>query len=462
MAFTNDDDYDYVTQKIPYDSEPISREKPNMQAKSSKNSNTSGGGVSKGIFFCFSAIVICLVVGIAYLFSVVIEIKGTRDVHNYQITSKTSNFAWASAKGMNSSVCVMGTQNNEDILTEADFFGKYHSTGSGVIFELDKTQGDAYILTNYHVVASGGYSAQYGTFSENYYDNIYVLLWDSVIPIRATYVGGSYLYDIAVLKIGNSAELRKSGCTAAEIGDSSSLVLGEDCLAIGNSMGENLRVSTGIISIEEVCYIDANKSSNFVAMYMCHTAAVNSGNSGGGLFDETGKLIGIVNAKYGDVSLEQILTDDGYYSFYVPYLGEVVQNTNFAIPIDIALAVARNILDNNGHLYKPTFGINQYFNYADSFEYSNKSIKVEEDKGLRTVFDIETTQIIGSLSANVTIKSVSYDYNGKTVVANVDHISSLDSHMYYWNTGDEVHFEVESLLGTKTVTMTVNGKVKVD
>ena len=461
MAYTNDDDYDYVTEKIPYDSEPISREKPSMQTP--RSSNSSGGGVSKGIFICFSALVFALVAVSIYLFSAINEIKNYRDISNYNITSKTTNFAWASAKGMNSSVCVMGTDGVENITTEAEFFGKYQSTGSGTIFEIDKERGDAYILTNYHVVATGGYSAQYGTFVEDHYESIYILLWDSVVPIRVSYVGGSFLYDIAVLKVEDSSELRKSSCTAADIGSSNDLVLGEDCLAIGNSMGDNLRVSTGTISIEEVCYIDSNKDPNFVAMFMCHTAAVNSGNSGGGLFDAEGKLIGVVNAKYGDVSLEQIITDDGYYSFYVPYLGEVVQNTNFAIPIDVALSVARNIMINEGHLYKPTFGVNQYFNYADSFEYSNKSIKIDEEKGLRTVFDIKTTQIIGSLSMNTIIKSVSYEYEGKTVNATIDHISSLDSHMYYWKVGDVVDFEIRTSFGTNsTISMTVSNKLKVD
>ena len=89
------------------------------------------------------------------------------------------------------------------------------SRGSGVIYKLDKSKGEAYVITNYHVV----YNADRGISN-----NIKVFLYghedSESCAITASYVGGSLSYDIAILKITNSTEIMSSIAAAATFADS--------------------------------------------------------------------------------------------------------------------------------------------------------------------------------------------------------------------------------------------------
>ena len=202
------------------------------------------------------------------------------------------------------------------------------SSGSGVIYQLDDN-GDAYIITNYHVV--------YDTDSKQVMPFIYVMLYgyeslDYVISTR--YIGGSATYDIAVLKVTGSEILANSDARAVDVFDSNNIVVGKTAIAIGNPQGSGISVSEGVISVDSET-IDMKPSSKEnvtvdaygkVSMRVIRIdTPVNPGNSGGGLFDENGQLIGIVNAK--------IINDN-------------VENIGYAIPSNIATFVAQNIIDN--------------------------------------------------------------------------------------------------------------------
>lgn len=109
------------------------------------------------------------------------------------------------------------------------------SAGSGVIVGLNKEAGNAYVVTNYHVV----YDADSDTgISESIYLYLYgdmntfdtSLGKDQENGIRATYVGGAMNYDIALLEVSGSSVLMESEAEAAEIGDSDSLSAGEKCM----------------------------------------------------------------------------------------------------------------------------------------------------------------------------------------------------------------------------------------
>ena len=160
-------------------------------------------------------------------------------------------------------------------------YGQYVSSGagSGVIIAVGDTY--SYIVTNYHVIEG--------------YDAIVVRLNDKR-EYTATYIDGDENMDIAVIKIAETQNIVK-----AKIGSSSTLKVGEGVIAIGNPLGElGGTVTDGIISA-----LDREITIDGIKMVLLQTnAAVNPGNSGGGLFNMAGELIGIVNAKQSATGIE--------------------------------------------------------------------------------------------------------------------------------------------------------------
>ena len=201
---------------------------------------------------------------------------------------------------------------------------EYSSAGSGVIYQLDKNEGDAFIITNYHVVYDASSNTENGISRD-----IRVYLYGSSSEeqaISATYVGGSVYYDIAVLRVEDSEILKNSDACQIDISDSDQVTVGDRAIAIGNAEGYGISVSSGIVSVdsEYITMTAADGRSEVSFRVMRVDTAVNSGNSGGGLFDGQGKLIGIVNAK---------IVDDG------------VENIGYAIPSNVAVSIADNIID---------------------------------------------------------------------------------------------------------------------
>ncbi len=177
-------------------------------------------------------------------------------------------------------------------------FGYLHeSAGSGVVISES-----GYILTCNHVVEN----AKKITVTLNS-GNVY----------EAALVGSDRTSDLAVLLIEPREAL-----TAARQGSSADLVLGEQVIAIGNPLGVlGGTVTNGIISATERTV----SMSDGTQMKLLQTnAAINSGNSGGGLFNLAGQLVGIVNAKYA---------------------AEGVEGLAFAIPIDSAYAVECDLIE---------------------------------------------------------------------------------------------------------------------
>ena len=200
----------------------------------------------------------------------------------------------------------------------------YSSAGSGVIYQLDKESGEAFIITNYHVVYDASCNTENGIS-----DDISVYLYGSEVEeraIEATYVGGSLYYDIAVLYIEDSEVLKASDVCEIDIADSDKVAVGSYAIAIGNPEGYGISASLGIVSVdsEHITMTAADNKTEVSFRVMRIDAAVNHGNSGGGLFDDEGNLIGIVNAK---------IIEDG------------VEGIGYAIPSKIAIAVANNIID---------------------------------------------------------------------------------------------------------------------
>lgn len=230
----------------------------------------------------------------------------------------------------------------------------YASAGSGVIYRFDEATGDAYIITNQHVV----YDSDSNT-SDHVSDDISVYLPGSTSPIPVSYVGGSADFDIAVLRVKESgrAALKASDAQAATPANSSGLYVGSTALVVGNPEGSGISATAGIISVDseyiQMTAVDnKQKSQEFRVIRV--DAAVNSGNSGGGLYNEKGELIGIVNAKIVSSSIE---------------------NIGYAIPSNVALAIAENIVDNGGTLRRAMLGISVQSENAH-LVYNEKTFRV--------------------------------------------------------------------------------------
>ena len=246
-------------------------------------------------------------------------------------------------------------------VTERNYFGfdvskTVCSAGSGVIVGLNKEAGTAYVVTNYHVVYNVDADSQIS-------DSIYLYLYGGVNTfdtstgrdeengIPATYVGGAMNYDIALLEVQGSDILRESDAEAAEIGSSEDLRAGERVYAIGNPEGEGISVTEGVISVdsETLTMTGADEKTTVSLRVMRTDAAINSGNSGGGLFDADGKLIGITNAKRVDQLGEGALGQTE--------VEESIDNIGYALPITQVGYVVDNILANDGKVVRGQLGV---------------------------------------------------------------------------------------------------------
>ena len=180
------------------------------------------------------------------------------------------------------------------------FFQTFTTTGagSGVIIS-----DDGYIITNNHVVKDA--------------KSITIKLYNGE-TMEAELVGTDPKTDIAVIKV-DAKDL-----PVVTIGDSSAVQVGDDAFVIGNPLGYGISASEGIISAKEREIQVNNEIINAIQT----TAAINGGNSGGGLFNIKGELIGIVNSKSG---------------------GSNVEGMGYAIPINEAIMTANDLIQ-YGHV----------------------------------------------------------------------------------------------------------------
>ena len=282
------------------------------------------------------------------------------------------------------------------------------SAGSGVIYKLDKEKGDAYIITNYHVVYDNNNSI-------NSEINAYLYGMEaSEYAIEATYVGGSMNYDIAVLKVTGSTILMQSNAAAVKVANSNDVAILDTAIAVGNPEGNGISATVGCINVDSenisVGFQVYNRVQYVNLRVMRTDAAVNSGNSGGGLFNDRGELIGIVNAKDADSSTD---------------------NIGYAIPSNVAKAIAENILyycdgATKLNVYRCMLGI----------EVGIKALYTEYDTETGKIYKKETVMLTkvepsgavnGILKAGDVINSITID-GVKHEVSRTYHI--IDSMLY--------------------------------
>ena len=238
--------------------------------------------------------------------------------NNIAISNTGSSLTAATSKGLASSVSVF-----------AHFVGAYgeisSSAGSGVIASVN-ADGDAFVVTNYHVVFSSDSVTENGV-SENIV--LYLYGMEHVdAKIQATYVGGSMNYDLAVLRVEDSEVLAQAyarGVVRAIDVATDEVVPGQTVIAIGNPSAEGIAVTSGVVSVdsEYIKMTGADNKTEVEFRVIRTDTPINQGNSGGGLFNDRGQLVGIVNAK--------IISSD-------------VENIGYAIPASVYSAIVKNII----------------------------------------------------------------------------------------------------------------------
>ena len=188
----------------------------------------------------------------------------------------------------------------------------FQAAGSGFIITED-----GYILTNHHVIEDSD-TVTVATYDGETYD--------------AKVIGYDESNDIAILKI--EAENLKP----VTIGDSDKLRVGDTVYAIGNPLGKlTFSLTHGIVSA-----LSRNVETGSHTMNLIQTdCAINSGNSGGALFNSRGEVVGITNAKY---------SASGFFN------EAEIDNVGFAIPLNSVTRIVTSIIE-NGYVLKPYIGI---------------------------------------------------------------------------------------------------------
>lgn len=221
-----------------------------------------------------------------------------------------SDYSIAINKALDSVVEIRST------IQQQSFFGmsEGYSLGSGVI-----VSNDGYIVTNNHVIENA--------------KAVSVTLYNSE-KFDATLVGTDPRSDLAVLKI------EANDLPFVAIADSAALVLGQECVVIGNPLGEGISCSNGIISaLEKEIVIN-----NYPMSVIQTNAAVNEGNSGGGLFNMNGDLIGVINAKSSSQS----------------FTSATVEGMGYAIPANTVKKIITDLVDYGYVKARATLGVQVY------------------------------------------------------------------------------------------------------
>lgn len=196
--------------------------------------------------------------------------------------------------------------------------GTASAQGSGVIISED-----GYILTNNHVVNSSSSSSFYELGKAS---KITVKLYNDDTEYEAKIIGTDEQTDLAVIKID------KKNLTAAELGDSDTVQVGEFCMALGNPLGLGSTVTDGIVGAVNRTVTD-EEGNSYKAIQT--NAAINSGNSGGALVNSQGQVIGINTLKVS---------------------GEGVEGVGFAIPINSTKDIYSQLIEYN-KVKRPYLGI---------------------------------------------------------------------------------------------------------
>ena len=271
-------------------------------------------------------------------------------------------------------------------------------SGSGFVISQD-----GYILTNYHVI--DGVSDIKVTFADG-------KSYDAVV------VGGEAENDIAVLKID------AAGLRPVILGNSDSLKVGEPVVAIGNPLGElTFTLTAGYVSAKD----RSITMSDGTIMNMIQTdAAINSGNSGGPMFDQYGQAVGIVSAKYSGNSGSSA----------------TIEGIGFAIPINDVADMVTSIIEHGYVTGKPNVGV-----LMNNVDESAQRYGIPAGAEILAVLDGSCADKAGIQAGDI-VTGV-----GDSTVTSRDQLKSAVKN---YKAGEEVTFTIYRDGTTSTVTLTLD------
>ena len=292
------------------------------------------------------------------------------------------------------------SQNIFGSLSEAD------EEGSGIIYKED-----GYIITNYHVIESA---------INNSTAKVLITFPNSEEEVEATIVGGDETTDLAVVKID------KKGLTAAKIGKSTDLKVGELAVAIGNPLGQEF---AGSVTVGYISALNRKITTEGRTYKLIQTdAAINPGNSGGALVNSSGEVIGINTVKIGATEVEGL---------------------GFAIPTDDAVVIIDELIS-KGKIERPLIGIS--------------GIDIDEATAKRN--NLNTGIYIAQISANSPAAQAGLQKGDIIIGVDGQEIKTMEKLNEYKNTkkiGDKIKIkilrsskeqEVEVTLGSDTNVVT--------
>lgn len=262
------------------------------------------------------------------------------------------------------------------------------ATGSGIIIS-----DDGYIVTNNHVVSSE--SSSYYAIQEA--TGISVKLYNDDTSYEAKIIGTDEYTDLAVLKI------EKTGLTPATLGDSTKVKVGEFVMAVGNPLGMDYSVTTGVVSAIERDVVADGKSYSVIQT----DAAINTGNSGGALVNSVGEVIGINTLKLA---------------------GNGIEGVGFAIPISSTTSIISQLIEHK-EVIRPFIGIAG--SAIDSYDAQRYNLP-------QGVYVDEVTKDSPAEKAGIKKSDIITKIEGKEVTT----VDQLNRIKYNYNVGDKVKLTI--------------------
>lgn len=281
--------------------------------------------------------------------------------------------------------------------------------GSGVIIS-----SDGYILTNNHVIDTSSSTSSSSYYEVNKASKIQVYLYNDDTPYDAKIVGTDEQTDLAVIKID------KTDLTAAELGDSDTVQVGEWCMSVGNPLGMRSTVCQGSISALNRQITDTEGKTYTV---MQTDAAINEGNSGGALVNSKGQVIGINTLKAS---------------------GEGVEGLGFAIPINSTKEIYSDLIQYN-KVKRPYIGITGSDITEETVE-ANPTFDLKVGAYVRSVDDYSPAE-----KAGIKVGDIITQADGQTV-ENMDDLNEIkNSHQI----GDKMNLTIYRDGSETTVELTL-------
>lgn len=329
------------------------------------------------------------------------------------------------------------------------------SAGAGVFYKIDKDKKEAFVITNYHVISAEIPDNEQGTiYTQSSIIKLFLYGTEDISgsslfgyefgtnAIDAQYIGGAANYDLAVLKVSGDEFDKMLGfnphLTSVTFADSNNIQLGQVAIAIGNPMGKGTAVTDGVISCdgEDVNVSIAGDSRRIRCLRM--DTPVNGGNSGGGLFDSDGNLIGIVNAKKAEYSGSGQSYDNIGYALPSTYVKNVVENIIYYYEVYYQPGEE----DNTVGVFKPLVGVNIIIeNPRNTYLPEGNKNVLTEDTVVTLVNEDSIAETIGMLVGDK-ITKIKVKRGEETLSQDITRRHILMDYTLTFRYGDEVTYVV--------------------